>query len=325
MAPAARPLTRTDAAGATAPRAAGYSKSSHGYGGAAPRATLRGRPNGVPSASTGEAMLRRMCGRPSSRPRSPWCWWAHAAAATHGADCVEQHMHSLLWSVAVVLKAVELVSEVTGSDPYELARRRLLFAKDYDRDMLEPRLFRQRLGARYLATRELLKEVQWMGEAFAVKHFVGAVADAVGAEATLLTSVAHPNVARCWYCFHDEDKREFFLVMDQLMTKDLASHVKEVNSAKRPVPFPLTVVVDVMLQIARCMEYPHSRKIYHGDLNPSNVLVRTRHGDSPLHVKVAVGQASAKAANAINAAVAAYNPCIWYAPEVLEQEATGDA
>ena len=73
-----------------------------------------------------------------------------------------------------------------------------------------------------------------MEEAFVVKHLVGA--DAVGAEAALLTSMAHPNVAHCRYCFHDEDKREFFLVMDQLMTKDLASHVKEVNSAKRPVP-----------------------------------------------------------------------------------------
>ena len=39
-------------------------------------------------------------------------WWAHDAAATHGVDCVEQHMHSLLWSVFVVLEAIELVSEV---------------------------------------------------------------------------------------------------------------------------------------------------------------------------------------------------------------------
>ena len=65
-----------------------------------------------------------------------------------------------------------------------------------------------------------------------------------------------------------------------------------------------------MLQIARVMEYLHSRKIYHGDLNPSNVLVRTRHGDAHLHVKVAgFGQP------AISATVAT-NPCIWYAPEV---------
>ena len=54
------------------------------------------------------------------------------------------------------------------------------------------------------------------------------------------------------------------------------------------------VVVNGMLQIARDMEYLHSRKIYHGDLNQSNVLVRTRHGDSPLHVKVAgFGQSGA--------------------------------
>ncbi|CAL4909769.1 unnamed protein product [Urochloa decumbens] len=332
-------------------------------------------------------------------------WWARAAAATHGADCVEHHLHGLLWSVAVVVEAVESVSEVTGSDPDELARRRLLFAKDYDRDMLDPRLFRQRLGGRYLATRELaarmetawredrwllsqlleerkdpaspetltrnehrladlltaprgkvhpasllqqgdfhvrrrlagnLKEAQWMGEPFAVKHFVGADADAVGAEVALLTLVAHPNVAHCRYCFHDEDKREFFLFMDELMTKDLASHVKEVNSSKRRTPFPLVVVVDAMLQIARGMEYLHSKKIYHGDLNPSNVLVKTRHADAHLHVKVAgFGQFSVPAAsprpsprasvnanaNNNNASAAAVNPCIWYAPEVLELEA----
>ena len=181
---------------------------------------------------------------------------------------------------------------------------------------------RRRLGGR-------LKEAQWMGETFAVKHSIG---DAE-AEVALLSSVAHPNVAHCRYCFHDEDKREFFLLMDELMTKDLASHVKEVNSAKRRIPFPLVVVVDAMLQIARGMEYLHSKKIYHGDLNPSNVLVKTRHADAHLHVKVAgfgpstVTVASPRPspralanANANNAAAAA-NPCIWYAPEVLEQEA----
>ncbi|CAN6336669.1 unnamed protein product [Urochloa humidicola] len=336
-------------------------------------------------------------------------WWARAAAATHGADCVEHHLHGLLWSVAVAVEAIEAVSEqATGTDdPDELARRRLLLAKDYDRDMLDPILFRQRLGGRYLATRELaarmetawredrwllsqlheerkdpaspealtrgehrlaelltaprgkvhpaslllqgdfhvrrrlagnLKEAQWMGEAFAVRHFAGADADAVAAEVALLTLGAHPNVSHCRYCFHDEDKREFFLFMDELMTKDLASHVKEVNSSRRRAPFPLVVVVDAMLQIARGMEYLHSKKIYHGDLNPSNVLVRTRHADAHLHVKVAgFGQFAAAAAsprpsprasvnanannNANAAAAAAANPCIWYAPEVLEQEA----
>ncbi|KAL6848744.1 hypothetical protein ACP4OV_021327 [Aristida adscensionis] len=335
----------------------------------------------------------------------PRDWWARAAAATHGVECVEHHMHSLLWCVAVVLEAVEAAAEAAGSDPEELARRRLLFAKDYDRDLLDPKLFRQRLGDRYLATHELaarmdmawkedrwllsqqledrkhlaspeplsrhehrladllaaprgtmhpasvlqtgdfhvrrrlvgsLKEVQWLGEAFAVKHLVGADADAAAAEIRLLTSVAHPNVAHCRYCFHDEEKREFFLLMDQLMTKDLGSYVKEVTSAKRRAPFPLVVVVDVMLQIARAMEYLHSKKIYHGDLNPSNVLVKTLHADAHLHVKVtgfaqssqsvasvASPRPSQKASANANANNASANPCIWYPPEVLEKESSG--
>jgi serine/threonine protein kinase len=38
----------------------------------------------------------------------------------------------------------------------------------------------------------------------------------------------------------------------------------------------LSIVVDIMLQIARGMEYLHSRKIFLGDLNPSNVLLKAR-------------------------------------------------
>ncbi|KAK3134729.1 hypothetical protein QOZ80_5BG0409990 [Eleusine coracana subsp. coracana] len=365
-------------------------------------------------------------------------WWARTAASTHGADlCVDAHMHNLLWSVAVVVEAVEVVAEA-GGDPEETARRKVAFVKDYDRDMLDPRLFKQRLGARFLATPELaarmdvawkedrwllvqhleerrtcsssssspeppplttrhehrladvltsprgkihpasillqgggggefqirrritgslgLKEAQWMGEAFAVRHLVGVDnLDMVAAEVATLTSVAHPNVAHCRYCFHDEERREVFMVMDQLMAKDLASYVKEVTgAAKRRTPFPtLVVAVDVMLQIARGMEYLHSKKIFHGDLNPTNVLVKMRHhgGDSHMHVKVAgfgAAQPSSSSPGFISAAqssssasprpsprasssnanvngnangnnVVNNNPCIWYAPEVLEE------
>ncbi|XP_037474455.1 mitogen-activated protein kinase kinase kinase 7-like [Triticum dicoccoides] len=345
-------------------------------------------------------------------------WWARAAALTHGVESVELHLHGLLWCVAVVLEAVEVVAEATAAlNPDELARRRVLFARDYDKDLLDPALFRRsRVGRAYLATQELaarmdtawaedrwllsqlldemrsrplsrqehrivdllaaprgephpasalllgdfhmrrrlggsLKEVQWMGEAFAVKHYVGVDADdaAVGAEAALLTSVAHPNVAHCRYRFRDEEKREAYLVMDQIMSKDLGSFFKEASSsAKRPrAQLPLVVVVDAMLQIARGMEHLHSKKIYHGELNPSNVLVKTRGGapDAYLVVKVAgfagdpaaaavvspgrkASHAAAAGANA-NANASgqngSVNPCIWYAPEVLENDEPGQA
>ncbi|KAL5228323.1 hypothetical protein ABZP36_016588 [Zizania latifolia] len=325
-------------------------------------------------------------------------WWARAVAMAHGTECVEQHLHNVLWCVAVALEAIETAGEIAGSDADVLARRRLVLGKKYDRDMLEPKLFEDAFGRLYLVSQELvarmdmawkedrwvmsqlldemknsaapkpltknehrlaellaaargrlhqasvllssdysvrrrlggrLKEVHWMGESFAMKHFIGD-ADAVGAEVALLSSVAHPNVAHATYCFHDEEKKEYFVVMDQLMSKDLGSYVKEVSCPRRRIPFPLVVTVDIMLQIARGMEYLHSKKIYHGELNPSNVLVKPRQPDGGyVHVKVAgfarpgiaAGVAKASTANGN----ADDNSCIWYAPEVLKPEGEANA
>ncbi|KAF0923516.1 hypothetical protein E2562_006400 [Oryza meyeriana var. granulata] len=324
-------------------------------------------------------------------------WWARAAAMAHGTECVEQHLHSVLWCVAVALEAIDTAGEIAGSDPDELARRRLVLAKKYGRDMLEPKLFEHAFGKLYLVSQELvarmdmawkedrwllsqllderkgptspepltrqehrladllaaprgklhpaavllsdfhmrrrlggnLKEVQWMGEAFAVKHLVGIDADAAAAEVAMLASVSHPNVAHCRYCFHDEEKKEYFVVMDQLMAKDLGSYVKEVSCPRRRIPFPLVVAADIMLQIARGMEYLHAKKIYHGELNPSNVLVKPRHPDGGyVHVKVAGFGRPGLAAGVAKASANANgndNSCIWYAPEVLKSDGIADA
>ncbi|XP_062205878.1 uncharacterized protein LOC133907800 [Phragmites australis] len=328
-------------------------------------------------------------------------WWARAAAMVHGTECVEQHLHGILWCVAVAIEAVETAAEIAGSDADEIARRRLVLAKKYDRDMVEPRLFQHAHGNLYLVSQELvarmdtawkedrwvlsqlfdemkapaaskpltksehrladaliaprgklhpasillsdysvrrrlggrLKEVQWMGESFAVKHFIG---DAE-AEVALLSSVAHPNVAHAAYCFLDEERKEYFVVMDQLIAKGLGSFIKEVSCPRRRIPFPLVVAVDIMLQIARGMEYLHAKKIYHGELNPSNVLIKQRQPDGFVHVKVAgferwgtITTGAKVSANGngngnANANGGGDNDCIWYAPEVLEKESDAAA
>uniref|UniRef100_J3L1Z9 Protein kinase domain-containing protein n=1 Tax=Oryza brachyantha TaxID=4533 RepID=J3L1Z9_ORYBR len=275
----------------------------------------------------------------------------------HGTECVEQHLHNVLWCVAVALEAIDTAGEIAGFDPDELARRRLLLAKKYDRDMLEPELFKYAFGKLYLVSQELvarmdvawkedsdysvrrrlgsrLKEAHWMGESFAVKHFIGDI-DAAGAEVALLSSVVHPNVAYAAYCFHDEEKKEYLVVMDQLMSKDLGSYVKEVSCPRRRIPFPLVVAVDIMLQIARGMAYLHAKKIYHGELNPCNVLVKPRQPDGGyVHVKVAgferpgitAGGAKASAnGNATANGNGNDHSCIWYAPEVLRPDGIADA
>ncbi|KAF6172981.1 hypothetical protein GIB67_006357 [Kingdonia uniflora] len=170
------------------------------------------------------------------------------------------------------------------------------------------------------------KEIQWLGESFVVRHFFGEVEHVIP-EISLLSSLVHPNVLHFLCGFSDEEKKECFLVME-LMNKDLCSYIKETCSPKRRIPFSLPVAVDIMLQIARGMEYLHSRKIYHGDLNPSSILVKTRSASSEgyLHAKVSgfnlqhFNTHSSPYQNGTQAPA-----FIWYAPEVLtEQEKPGD-
>ncbi|KAK3164807.1 hypothetical protein QOZ80_1AG0025050 [Eleusine coracana subsp. coracana] len=316
-------------------------------------------------------------------------WWARAAMAAHGAGCVvvEQHLHAILWCVAVAIEAVE--SAAAGSDDDEIARRRraVMLANKYDGDMLDFVLFQRAHGKAYLVSPELiarmdaawkedrwllsqlldemkspvaltkperrladvlaaprgtlhpasvllnsgdyavrrrlggrLKEAQWLGEAVAVKHLVG---DGAEAEAALLASVAHPNVSHAAHCFRDAERKECLVVMDQLMAKDLGAYVKEACGGPRRKglpPFPLVVAVDVMLQVARGMEYLHGKKVCHGELNPSNVLVKPRQQhDGYVHVKVA-GYGRSGLTKASANGNASENECIWYAPEVLDQD-----
>ncbi|PKU81960.1 light-sensor Protein kinase isoform X1 [Dendrobium catenatum] len=174
--------------------------------------------------------------------------------------------------------------------------------------------FRRRLGAS-----SHLKEIHWMGERFALKHVFCDV-EQLMPETSLLSSLTHPNVLHYMYCFSDEEKKECYMVME-LMNKDLSSYIKEIFCARRKFPFPLSHTVNIMLQIARGMEYLHSKKIYHGDLKPSNILVKTKNSsssDAYVHVKIAgLAQSAAKVPSS---PATGKDPCIWYAPEVLSDQ-----
>ncbi|XP_056174473.1 uncharacterized protein LOC115675463 isoform X2 [Syzygium oleosum] len=204
-----------------------------------------------------------------------------------------------------------LLKKISASETYNwtlFPSSILTGAKDY--------AVRRRLGCG-----KELKEIQWLGESFVLHHLFGEDGSSKGEISTLL-SLSHPNVLQYLCAFCDEEKKECFLVAE-LMNKTLACHVKENSSLRRRILFSLPVVVDIMIQIARGMEYLHSQKIYHGDLNPTNVLLKSRTpSEGYFHVKVA-GYSSLCALNHNSHHLPnqdSTNPFIWYAPEVLAEQ-----
>ncbi|KAM7476498.1 hypothetical protein LguiB_023741 [Lonicera macranthoides] len=180
---------------------------------------------------------------------------------------------------------------------------------------------------RRLGTSSHYKEIQWLGESFALRHFFGNIEPLIP-EITQEFNLSHPNIMHVFCGFTDEEKKECFLVME-LMNRDLTGYIKEACFPKKKISFSLPVAVDLMLQIARGMEYLHSKKIYHGDLNPSNVLIKARSNslDGYLHAKVAGFGLSSSISPTLKASSNQNNgtlPFIWNPPEVLaEQEQMG--
>ncbi|KAG5589433.1 hypothetical protein H5410_039947 [Solanum commersonii] len=169
-----------------------------------------------------------------------------------------------------------------------------------------------------------VKEIQWLGESFALRNFFGEV-EPLHDEISLVFSLSHSNILQYHCGFYDEERKEGYLVME-LMNDTLATYIKDHSGQRKRPPFSTSAAVDIMLQIAKGMEYLHSRKIYHGELNPSHVLLRARNSsaESYFHVKLkGFGLTSIKSTYK-TASHNAADSVIWFAPEVLaEQEKPG--
>ncbi|XP_010545236.1 PREDICTED: mitogen-activated protein kinase kinase kinase 7-like [Tarenaya hassleriana] len=322
-------------------------------------------------------------------------WWAKVMNLAQNKDCVEFHIHNLLCYFPAVIEAIETAGEISGLDPSEMQRRRVVFSRKYDKEWNDPKLFQWRFGKQYLVPKEICsrfehswredrwnlvealqekrksdsmdvsnnearladlllkkltgfdpfhgklfpssvlvgskdyqvrrrfgpggqyKEIQWLGDSFTVRHFFGDL-ESLGSEISSLLLLCHPNILQYLCGFYDEERKECFLVME-LMHKDLLSYMKENCGPRRRYLFSIPVVIDIMLQIARGMEYLHSNDILHGDLNPTNILLKERsHTEGYFHAKISgFGLSSVKARPLARPSTP--DPVIWYAPEVLTE------
>lgn len=211
--------------------------------------------------------------------------------------------------VDLLLKKLHGSDQVTGKlFPSSI----LLGAKDYQ--------VRRRLGGG-----SEYKEIQWLGESFVLRHIYGEV-EPLSSEISTLLSLSHPNILQYLCGFYDEEKKECLLVME-LMIKDLSCYMKENCGSRRRVLFSIPVVVDIMLQIARGMEYLHSQNISHGELNPSNVFLKARNStEGYLQAKVSgfglssIDNSTSRNSQKQNKDQTTANTFIWYAPEVLAEQ-----
>jgi hypothetical protein len=114
-------------------------------------------------------------------------------------------------------------------------------------------------------------EYEWFGFSVAVKSISGVHQDFVAKKAAVLAAVKHPHVVQLIGCAYREDDRTGMLVLE-LMDQDLQSLLSSRSSME--APFNLVVAIDIMLQVAKAMEYLHDCQIVHGDLRSANLLIK---------------------------------------------------
>ncbi|XP_014519493.2 probable serine/threonine-protein kinase DDB_G0277165 [Vigna radiata var. radiata] len=322
-------------------------------------------------------------------------WLGKAITLSHHRDCVEFHIHNLLCYFPAVIEAIEIAGEITGLDPEEKAKKKVILGRKYDVEWKDPELFQWRFGKQYLVPRGIcknlenawredrwrlieaikdktakeggsavfresehglavmllkkllngseigpiallvgskdfqvrrrlghrkdLKEIQWLGQSFAMRNFQGD-REAHQTEVSSILSLSHPNILQYLCGFYDEEKKEFSLVME-LMNKDLWTYMKENCGPRRQILFSIPVVVDLMLQMARGMEYLHSQNICHGHLNPCNIYLKKMNSQEDYFQAKVAGFALSSVNNAStnDTAIQDFNPLTWYAPEVLSR------
>ena len=110
---------------------------------------------------------------------------------------------------------------------------------------------------------------KWMGIPCAKKEFHEKEYEPLFLkEASILARLKHPCIVNIICCGNGDQKGDRFIAME-LMEKSLYDLIVD----QRGIYFPIHVVVDIIVQMARGMCYLHDQGVAHRDLKPQNVVV----------------------------------------------------
>lgn len=162
-------------------------------------------------------------------------------------------------------------------------------------------------------------EASWLGMKVAVKELPCGDSQLFKEEASILAKLRSPFIVQLIGWSVDEEANACHLVME-LCSSNLRQHIDKRLHGEPP--FSLRVAVDIMLQIARGMEYLHSQRVIHRDLRASNILVdgstvREFYDEGHVRVKLCdFGMAKAKR-NSSKLFSSMKGSTYWRAPEVF--------
>ncbi|MCO5555032.1 hypothetical protein L7F22_008572 [Adiantum nelumboides] len=116
-------------------------------------------------------------------------------------------------------------------------------------------------------------EASWNGIKVAAKQFdYHACKEYFNYEAAVHVKLRCPFIIQLYGWSVDSRNYSYYLVFE-LVNRNLATLLKDRKECSKPVDFP--IILDLMLQLSRAMDYLHSKGIMHKDIRPHNVLVQS--------------------------------------------------